>query len=105
MTGKFGPSNIGACLQELDKVGARATLFVMSRELDSHPPEVRDELVAAVARGFELGNHDVNDVKTVLRSREDFIEVTRECDDVSLERSIRATARACLFSLSSVFLS
>ena len=81
LSGKFGPSQIGACLHELDKVGARATLFVMSRELEAHGDAVRNELVKAVSRGFELGNHDVNDVKTVLRSREDFVEVTRECDD------------------------
>ena len=75
---KFGRSQIGACIRELERADAKATLFVMSRELDMHPRSVREELVRAVSRGFELGNHDVKDVKTILRSREEFRKVTRE---------------------------
>jgi len=80
---KFGPSKIEACLQLLEEHGARATLFVMSQELAKHDAHahVSDALVGAVSRGHELGNHDVLDVKTVLRSSKDLAAALRECDE------------------------
>lgn len=78
---KFGPSDIASCLELLDKHGARATLFLMSRELGKHPSSVSRELARAVAKGYELGNHDVLDVKTIRRPHKEFQAVLRECDD------------------------
>jgi len=80
---KFGPSDIESTINLLEEHGAKATLFLMSRELSKHDAEkgVSSVLSKAISKGFEIGNHDLLDVKTIRKSSPDFIAALRECDE------------------------
>lgn len=80
---KFGPSRLEECLNLLDEHDAKATLFLMARELPKHEEQTQISavLVDALKRGYEIGNHDLEDVKTIKRGAEDFASALRECDD------------------------
>eukprot|EP00968_Pinguiococcus_pyrenoidosus_P018905 scaffold1958_cov253-Pinguiococcus_pyrenoidosus.AAC.8 len=75
-------SDFPESLAILKKHGARATLFVMSDEIDNHPrPDaIREALKEAVDYGCELGNHSTVDEKTILLSEAKLRKSLDKCD-------------------------